>query len=154
MSARGSRPRETALIITTSQDTLGAGRKKTDVLGSEMTSPYCEFQDAGMEMDVASIRGGKIPIDPQSFIWFIAEDADRRYLNDSIFRKKACVADRLAKRYPSVEVIRLLDLIIRESRIMEPVPVPADASDDKDESKLPRLCTCGRRGLHRGGPHA
>ena len=69
-----------ALIITTSQATLGPGGKKTGVFGSEMTAPYYEFQNAGMEVDVASVRGGKIPIDPQSFMWFIADDADRRYL--------------------------------------------------------------------------
>ena len=58
-----------ALIITTSQPTLGPGGKKTGVFGSEMTAPYYEFQDAGMEVDVASVRGGKIPIDPQSSMW-------------------------------------------------------------------------------------
>jgi putative intracellular protease/amidase len=77
-----------ALIITTSQATLGPGGKKTGVFGSEMTAPYYEFQDAGMEVDVASVRGGKIPIDPQSFVWFIADDADRRYLKDPTFQKK------------------------------------------------------------------
>jgi putative intracellular protease/amidase len=77
-----------ALIITTSQPTLGPGGKKTGVFGSEMTAPYYEFQDAGMEVDVASVRGGKIPIDPQSFMWFIADDADRRYLKDPTFQKK------------------------------------------------------------------
>jgi putative intracellular protease/amidase len=77
-----------ALIITTSQATLGPDGKDTGVFGSELTGPYYEFQDAGMEVDVASIRGGEIPIDPQSFIWFIADDADRRYLEDSTFQEK------------------------------------------------------------------
>lgn len=83
-TAKGKR----ALIITTSQATLGPDGKKTGVFGSEMTAPYYEFQDAGMEVDVASVRGGKIPIDSQSLIWFIADDADRRYLKDPTFQKK------------------------------------------------------------------
>ena len=52
-----------ALIITTSHDVLNAIGETTGaptgVFGSEMTVPYYEFQDAGMEVDVASIEGGK-----------------------------------------------------------------------------------------------
>jgi predicted nucleic acid-binding protein len=33
------------------------------------------------------------------------------------------VGDRLRKKYPSVDVDPVLDLIIRESRIVEPVPM-------------------------------
>ena len=46
------------------------------------------------------------------------------------------VGDRLGKRYPLVDVDRVLDLVIRESRIVEPVPIPADACDDKDDVKF------------------
>ena len=45
--------------------------------------------------------------------------------------------------FPSVEVIPLLDLIIRESRIVEPVPVTTDACDDKDDLKF---LACARAG--------
>ena len=44
-----------ALIITTSQATLGAGGKATGVFGSEMTAPYYEFLEAGMTVDVEGI---------------------------------------------------------------------------------------------------
>lgn len=81
-------PGKRALIVTTSQATLGPDGKDTGVFGSELTAPYYEFEDAGMDVDVASIRGGPIPIDPQSFIWVIADDADRRYLKDSKLQKK------------------------------------------------------------------
>lgn len=83
-SAHGKR----ALIVTTSQATLGPDGKDTGVFGSELTAPYYEFEDAGMDVDVASLRGGPIPIDPQSFIWVIADDADRRYLKDPKLQKK------------------------------------------------------------------
>ena len=36
----------------------------TGVALSEMTHPYYTFLDAGMTVDVASIEGGNIPIDP------------------------------------------------------------------------------------------
>ena len=46
------------------------------------------------------------------------------------------VGDRLRKKYPSVDVDPVLDLIIRESRIVEPVPIQADACSDKDDLKF------------------
>jgi len=81
-----------ALIITTSHGVLNAPGEttgeETGVFGSEMTVPYYEFQDAGMEVDVASIKGGQIPIDPQSFIFFIKSKADKRFLDDEEFQNK------------------------------------------------------------------
>ncbi len=77
-----------ALIITTSQSTLGPGGKATGVFGSELTAPYYAFLDAGMHVDVASIRGGAIPIEPDSFRWFLAAASDKRYLKDPTFQAK------------------------------------------------------------------
>lgn len=75
-----------ALVVTTSRATLGEGGKATGVFGSEMTAPYYEFLDAGMSVDVASIRGGQIPIEPDSFRWFLAAPSDKRYLKDEVFQ--------------------------------------------------------------------
>ncbi|MEM7183150.1 MAG: type 1 glutamine amidotransferase domain-containing protein [Spirochaetota bacterium] len=87
-SLRGKR----ALVVTTSHGILSkpgeTSGKPTGVFGSEMTVPYYEFLDAGMQVDVASIKGGEIPIDPGSFRFFIIEDADKRYLKDQVFQKK------------------------------------------------------------------
>lgn len=82
-------PGKRALIITTSQATLGEGGKATGVFGSEMTAPYYEFLDAGMSVDVASMQGGEIPIEPGSFLWFLAAPSDKRYLKDPVFLGKA-----------------------------------------------------------------
>jgi putative intracellular protease/amidase len=60
----------------------------TGVFGSEMTIPYYEFLDAGMQVDLASIKGGEIPVDPSSFYYFIKDKADRRYLKDKDFQEK------------------------------------------------------------------
>lgn len=77
-----------ALIITTSQGVLGDTGKKTGVYASEMTIPYYEFLDAKMQVDVASINGGEIPIEPISLNWPVATPADKRFLKDADFQKK------------------------------------------------------------------
>ena len=78
-----------ALIITTSHDRLGEKGSKTGVFGSEMTAPYYEFKEGGMKVDLASIKGGPIPIDPLSFKWFIKSAHDDRFLKDSAVQQKA-----------------------------------------------------------------
>ena len=59
-----------ALIVTTSHGVLNrpgeSGGKATGVAAAEMTAPYYEFLDANMEVHVASIKGGQIPVDPVS----------------------------------------------------------------------------------------
>ncbi len=81
-----------ALIITTSHEVLNkvgeTTGNPTGVFGSEMTVPYYEFLDAGMEVDVASIEGGEIPIDPQSFYYFLKTEEDRRFEKDEDFQAK------------------------------------------------------------------
>ena len=81
-----------ALIITTSHDVLNAPGETTGnptgVMASEMTVPYYEFLDAGMEVDVASIKGGQIPVDPQTLIFLLKTPEDERFLNDKIFQEK------------------------------------------------------------------
>jgi len=81
-----------ALVICTNHGVLNAHGettgKPTGVFGSEMTVPYYEFQDAGMHVDVASIKGGEIPIDPQSFLFMMKSEADDRYLKDDEFQDK------------------------------------------------------------------
>jgi putative intracellular protease/amidase len=81
-----------ALIVTTSHGVLNkpgeTEGKKTGVFASEMTIPYYEFLDANMQVDVASIKGGEIPIDPQSFYYFLKSPQDKRYLKDEEFQQK------------------------------------------------------------------
>lgn len=78
-----------ALVITTSHDTLGDSGKKTGVFPSEMTVPYYEFLDANMQVDVASIQGGEIPLEPNSLGWPLGTEADQRFLADPIFKNRA-----------------------------------------------------------------
>jgi len=73
-----------ALIVTTSHDTLGETGRATGVFASEMTVPYYAFLDAGLEVDIASIKGGEIPVEPWSMGWPLATTEDRRFKNDDV----------------------------------------------------------------------
>ncbi|MEO1700549.1 MAG: type 1 glutamine amidotransferase domain-containing protein [Pseudomonadota bacterium] len=72
-----------ALIVTTSHDTLGETGRATGVVGSEMTVTYYAFLDAGLEVEIVSIEGGEIPVEPRSMGWPVATPDDRRFLNDA-----------------------------------------------------------------------
>jgi len=75
-----------ALIITTSHGVLNAPGETdgpaTGVMASEFTHPYYGFLDAGMQVDMASVRGGPIPVDPQTLGFIIRTPEDERYLED------------------------------------------------------------------------
>ncbi|MDG1312032.1 MAG: type 1 glutamine amidotransferase domain-containing protein [Porticoccaceae bacterium] len=85
-------PGKRALIITTSHGVLGLPGelegKSTGVMASEMTHPYYGFTDAGMQVDVASIKGGQIPVDPQTLSRIIKTPEDDRYLSDPTLQAK------------------------------------------------------------------
>jgi len=81
-----------ALIVSTSHGILNKPGEtdgpSTGVFASEMTIPYYEFYDANMQVDVASIKGGEIPIDPQSFYYFLESNEDKRFEEDETFQAK------------------------------------------------------------------
>lgn len=54
------------LIVTTSAATMGDSDKPTGLWLEELTTPFYAFQDAGAEVTLASIAGGKVPVDPGS----------------------------------------------------------------------------------------
>ena len=81
-----------ALVITTSHGVLATPGetegKPSGVMASEMTHPYYNFLDAGMTVDVASVKGGQIPVDPQTLMYMIRIPEDERFLNDPAFQAK------------------------------------------------------------------
>ena len=85
-------PGKRALIITTSHSVLAPPGEtegsETGVMASEFTHPYYSFLDAGMDVDMASIQGGQIPIDPQTLSYVIRSPEDERYLKDSVAQAK------------------------------------------------------------------
>ena len=54
------------LMVLTSHDVLGSTRRKTGFWLEEFAAPYFVFRDAGVELTLASPKGGQPPIDPKS----------------------------------------------------------------------------------------
>ena len=71
-----------ALVICTNHSTLDPTGKPTGAFGSEFTVPYYAFLNAGMEVEIASPKGGEIPIQPYSWSWPLACPDDVRFMND------------------------------------------------------------------------
>jgi putative intracellular protease/amidase len=74
-----------ALVIASSHGVLDIG-VATGVFASELTVPWYVFQDAGLSVDVASIEGGIVPIDPLSMKEPIRSPGDDRMLADPRLR--------------------------------------------------------------------
>jgi len=74
-----------ALCIATNHGVLDIG-VPTGVFGSELTVPYYAFRDAGMRVDVASVRGGIVPVEPLSVKGLIRTPDDDRMLGDDVLR--------------------------------------------------------------------
>lgn len=75
-------PGKRALVVCTSHATLDPTGKRTGAFGSEFTVPYYAFIDAGLTVDMASIKGGEIPLQPPSWDWPLACADDRRFMAD------------------------------------------------------------------------
>jgi putative intracellular protease/amidase len=81
-----------ALIIGTNHGILNQlGETNGDATGvaiSEVSHPYYTFLDAGISVDIASINGGDIPVDPQTLSRMIITEHDKRYLKDPSLQAK------------------------------------------------------------------
>ena len=72
------------LIVLTSHSELGDSGKPTGFYYEEMTDPYYIFEDAGFEVELASVRGGKPAHDPGSLPSEEKRAASvKRFLGDS-----------------------------------------------------------------------
>ncbi len=70
------------LIVLTSHDKLGNTNEKTGFWIEEFATPYYIFKDAGVEMVLASPKGGQPPIDPKSDTPENQTEATIRYKKD------------------------------------------------------------------------
>mgnify|MGYP001565623395 CR=1 FL=1 len=64
------------------------------------------------------------------------------------------VAERLHKKFSSIDINAILDLVTRETRIVEPVPVPVSACDDPDDLKFLACALAGGAALMVTGDRA
>ena len=70
------------LIVLTSHDQLGDTGKKTGFWLEEFASPYYHLKDAGVQVTLASPRGGQPPLDPKSNEPDFQTDDTHRFDND------------------------------------------------------------------------
>jgi len=77
-----------ALVVCTNHNRLDPLKRDTGAFGSEFTVPYYAFINAGMDVDMASPKGGEIPIQPPSWSWPFACEDDRRFMADKDAMRK------------------------------------------------------------------
>ncbi|MBO6807408.1 type 1 glutamine amidotransferase domain-containing protein [Thalassospira sp.] len=70
------------LMIVTSHDKMGDTGHKTGIWLEEFAAPYYRFLDAGADVTLASPKGGKPPLDPNSEVPDALTDATKRFEND------------------------------------------------------------------------
>lgn len=84
------------LIVLTSHDKLGDTGKKTGFWLEEFASPYYRFLDAGVQVTLASPRGGQPPLDPKSSeADFLTADT-RRFADDPAAQRALASTVKLA----------------------------------------------------------
>ena len=71
------------LIVLTSHDQLGDTGNKTGFWLEELAAPYYEFQRAGVDITLASPKGGQPPLDPKSNEPDAQTDDTRRFEADA-----------------------------------------------------------------------
>jgi putative intracellular protease/amidase len=71
------------LMVLTSHDQLGNTGRKTGFWLEELAAPYYVFKDAGVEITLASPKGGRPPLDPKSNEPNFQTDTTRRFEKDA-----------------------------------------------------------------------
>ena len=76
------------LFVLTSHDKLGNTGEKTGFWTEELAAPYYALSDKGVDITLASPKGGLPPIDPKSEDPSSQTDATRRMDNDEVLKDK------------------------------------------------------------------
>lgn len=90
------------LFVLTSHAVIPATGEPTGLWMEELTTPYYTFTDAGISVDIVSIQGGTVPIDPRS----LNEDANKNPASVNRFRADAAAMEKI-KNTPTVAGIDL-----------------------------------------------
>ena len=84
------------LFVLTSHHDLGDSGEKTGFWLEEFASPYYTLKDAGVDVTLASPKGGQPPIDPKSANDDAQTDATRRFDGDSTAQQELAKTMKLA----------------------------------------------------------
>jgi putative intracellular protease/amidase len=83
------------LIVLTSHDQLGDTGRKTGFWLEELAAPYYTLKDAGVEVVLASPKGGQPPLDPKSNEPSFRTDITRRFEADTAANEQLAHTVRL-----------------------------------------------------------
>ena len=84
------------LMVLTSHDQLGNTGRKTGFWLEEFAAPYFVFRDAGVELTLASPKGGQPPLDPKSDLPENQTPAMARFRKDAAAQKALASTIKLA----------------------------------------------------------
>jgi len=84
------------LMVLTSHDVLGNTGRKTGFWLEEFAAPYFVFKDAGVELTLASPKGGQPPIDPKSDLPEAQTPAMTRFKQDEAAQEVLSQTSKLA----------------------------------------------------------
>ena len=84
------------LMVLTSHDQLGNTGRKTGFWLEEFAAPYFVFRDAGVDLTLASPKGGQPPIDPKSDLPENQTPAMARFKKDDRAQKELSQTVKLA----------------------------------------------------------
>ncbi len=94
------------LMVTTSHDQLGNTGRKTGFWLEEFAAPYFVFKDAGVQLTLASPKGGQPPIDPKSDLPENQTSAMTRFKQDkaaqTALSKTSQLADMRAEDFDTI----------------------------------------------------
>ena len=85
------------LIVLTSHDELGDTGEKTGFWLEEFASPYYHLKDAGVQVTLASPRGGQPPLDPKSHEPDFQTDDTRKFDDDKAAQNELAHTAKLAE---------------------------------------------------------
>ena len=85
------------LFVLTSHSQLGNTGKKTGFWIEEFAAPYYVLADQGVELTIASPKGGQPPIDPKSEAPDAQTESTKRYYADKALQEKLAHTKKLAE---------------------------------------------------------
>jgi hypothetical protein len=127
-----------ALLIATNHAVLGSTGQPTGVYAEELTTPYYAFLDAGLEVDIASPKGGRVPVDPLSLWYSLRSVDDDRYLVDLELQSK--MEGSLA--IGGIEDMGVYDVVFSAGGWGASFDLGHSADVARQVKRLRRLCIC------------
>src|SRR5580658_7321418 len=98
------------LMVLTSHDVLGKTGRKTGFWLEEFAAPYFVFRDAGVDLTLASPKGGQPPIDPKSDLPENQTPAMTRFKQDAEAQKELSrtlkLSDMKSEDFDSIFYVR------------------------------------------------